>query len=41
MRTYSIGQLATAAVVATSIVRFYERAGLPKPDARTGGNYRL
>jgi MerR family mercuric resistance operon transcriptional regulator len=40
MRTYSIGQLAEAAGVPTSTVRFYERAGLLKPDARTGGNYR-
>jgi DNA-binding transcriptional MerR regulator len=40
MRTYSIGQLADAAGVPTSTVRFYERAGLLKPDARTGGNYR-
>ena len=40
MRTYSIGQLAEAVGVPTSTVRFYERAGLLKPDGRTGGNYR-
>jgi len=40
MEGYSIGQLAGAAGVPTSTVRFYERAGLVKPDFRTGGNYR-
>ena len=36
----SIGQLATAAGVPTSTVRYYERAGLLRPDFRTGSNYR-
>jgi DNA-binding transcriptional MerR regulator len=40
MSGYTIGQLATAAGVPVSTVRFYERAGLVKPDFRTGGNYR-
>jgi DNA-binding transcriptional MerR regulator len=36
----TIGELAKAAGVATSTVRFYERLGLLKPDARTQSNYR-
>lgn len=36
----TIGQLAKAAGVPTSTVRYYERAGLVRPDFRTGGNYR-
>jgi DNA-binding transcriptional MerR regulator len=40
MNGYSIGQLAKAAGVPVSTVRFYERSGILKPDARTGGNYR-
>lgn len=36
----TIGQLAAAAGVPTSTVRFYERRGLLKPDARTRSNYR-
>jgi MerR family mercuric resistance operon transcriptional regulator len=40
MPGYSIGQLAKAADVPTSTLRFYERAGLLAPDYRTGGNYR-
>jgi DNA-binding transcriptional MerR regulator len=40
MTTHTIGQLARLAGVPTSTVRFYERAGLLKPDARSGGNYR-
>lgn len=40
MDAYTIGQLAAAAGVPTSTVRYYERAGLVKPDFRTGGNYR-
>ena len=39
-RSFTIGQLARAAGVPVSTVRFYEREGLLKPDARTGGNYR-
>jgi DNA-binding transcriptional MerR regulator len=38
--TYTIGQLSRAAAVPTSTVRFYERRGLLKPDARTQSNYR-
>jgi MerR family mercuric resistance operon transcriptional regulator len=40
MSGYSIGQLARTAGVPVSTVRFYERTGLLKPDARTGSNYR-
>ena len=40
MDGYSIGQLADAAGVPTSTIRYYERSGLLKPDFRTGGNYR-
>jgi MerR family mercuric resistance operon transcriptional regulator len=36
----TIGELANAAGVATSTVRYYERRGLVKPDARTPANYR-
>jgi DNA-binding transcriptional MerR regulator len=38
---YTIGQLARAAGVPTSTVRYYERIGLLQPEARTAGNYRL
>jgi DNA-binding transcriptional MerR regulator len=38
---YTIGQLARAASVPVSTVRFYERRGLLRPDARSEGNYRL
>jgi DNA-binding transcriptional MerR regulator len=37
---YTIGQLARAAAVPTTTIRFYERTGLFKPDGRTGSNYR-
>jgi len=40
-RTYTIGQLAKAAGVPTSSVRYYERRGLVTPDERSNGNYRL
>jgi MerR family mercuric resistance operon transcriptional regulator len=36
----TIGQLARAAGVPTSTVRYYERVGLFKPDARTRAGYR-
>jgi MerR family mercuric resistance operon transcriptional regulator len=36
----TIGQLAGAVGVPTSTVRYYERVGLFKPDARTRANYR-
>src|SRR5688572_11863076 len=40
MTPYTIGELARAAGVATSTIRYYERLGLLKPDARTRSNYR-
>ena len=40
MTAYTIGQLANAVGVPTSTIRFYERTGLFKPDARSDGNYR-
>jgi MerR family mercuric resistance operon transcriptional regulator len=40
VNAYTIGQLARAAAVPTSTVRFYERSGLLCPDGRSGGNYR-
>ena len=41
MDHYTIGQLATAAGIPTSSVRYYERRGLLVPDERSEGNYRL
>jgi len=38
---YSISQLARAAGVPTSTVRYYERSRLLRPDARTVANYRV
>jgi DNA-binding transcriptional MerR regulator len=38
---YTIGQLANAAGVPSSTVRYYERVGLVRPSGRSGGNYRL
>ena len=38
---YTIGQLAGAAGVPSSTVRYYERQGLLSPDGRTGGNFRV
>ena len=38
---YTIGQLAHAAGVPTSTVRYYERIGVLFPEGRTAGNYRL
>src|SRR5260370_6463702 len=38
---YTIGQLANAAGVPSSTVRYYERVGLVKPSGRSDGNYRL
>ncbi len=37
----TIGELADAAGVPTTTVRFYERRGLITPDGRTESNYRL
>ena len=39
--SYTIGELARKANVPTSTVRFYERRGLLKADARTRSNYRM
>lgn len=42
MRTsYTIGQLAHAAGLPPSTVRYYERVGLLRPSGRTTGNYRF
>ncbi len=38
---YTIGELAKAAEVPTSTLRYYERRGLVQPDNRSQGNYRL
>lgn len=38
---YTIGELARAADVPTSTVRYYERRRLLRADARSDGNYRL
>lgn len=40
-RHLTIGQLAKAAGVPTSTVRYYERIGLLEPEDRSMGNYRL
>lgn len=40
MDGYTIGQLACAADVPRSTLRFYERTGLFKPSGRSGSNYR-
>jgi MerR family mercuric resistance operon transcriptional regulator len=40
MRGLTIGELAKAANVPVSTIRFYERNGILAPDARTGANYR-
>ena len=40
MGRYTIGELAKAAGVPVSTVRFYERSGILAPEARTGANYR-
>jgi len=37
----TIGKLAKAARVPTSTIRYYERIGLLRADARTDGNYRV
>ncbi len=37
----SIGQLARAASVPVSTVRYYERRGLVRPERRSRGNFRL
>ena len=40
VNSYTIGELARAVGVPTSTIRYYERAGLLRPDARTYSNYR-
>jgi MerR family mercuric resistance operon transcriptional regulator len=40
-RRYTISQLAHAAEVPTTTVRYYERIGLVQPEDRSVGNYRL
>ncbi len=40
MTKLSIGELANAAGVPATTVRYYERAGLLVPETRTSGNYR-
>ena len=40
MSGYTIGRLAKTVGVPTSTIRFYERTGLFRPDARSRGNYR-
>ena len=37
----TIGELAAAADVPSSTIRYYERAGILKPTARSSSNYRL
>ncbi len=37
----TIGELAKAADVPTSTVRYYERAGILRPSGRSAGNYRV
>ena len=41
MGKLTIGELARAAGVPTSTVRYYERAGLLRPSGRSSGNYRV
>jgi len=41
MTTYTIGELAKAADVPTTTVRYYERRRLLTPETRSGSNYRL
>ncbi|WP_339911656.1 heavy metal-responsive transcriptional regulator [Symmachiella dynata] len=38
---YTISQLAKAAEIPTTTIRYYERIGLVEPDNRSQGNYRL
>ena len=38
---YTISQLARAAVIPTTTLRYYERIGLLEPEDRSHGNYRL
>ncbi|MFN4261606.1 MAG: heavy metal-responsive transcriptional regulator [Gemmataceae bacterium] len=40
-KQYTISQLAHAANIPTTTVRYYERVGLVEPEDRSAGNYRL
>lgn len=40
-QSYTIGELADAAEVPTSTVRYYDRRGLLKPTGRSESNYRI
>jgi len=40
-RQFTISQLANAAEIPTTTVRYYERIGLVEPEDRSAGNYRL
>ena len=40
-RRFTISQLAVAADVPASTIRYYERIGLVEPKGRSAGNYRL
>ena len=40
-KQYTISQLAHAADIPTTTVRYYERVGLVDPEDRSAGNYRL
>lgn len=40
MSALTIGKLATATGTNVETIRYYEKAGLLRPPARTGGNYR-
>ena len=40
-KQFTIGQLAYAAEIPTTTVRYYERVGLVEPEDRSAGNYRL
>ncbi len=40
-KQFTISQLARAAEVPTTTLRYYERAGLLEPEDRSQGNYRL
>ena len=40
-RLFTIGELARAAEVPTSTVRYYEREGIVRPAGRSASNYRL
>ena len=39
--TYTIGELAAAAEVPVSTIRYYERRGLIRPEGRSDSNYRV